>query len=94
MEIEVVKNLLDYGLSVGVLLVALVLIMRYLFPRVEKRFDSVEKSVSDNTAQLAALTLAITEQTRSLTAMMKTCEKAFDDNRRVIEILLNRQTGK
>lgn len=81
-------NLMDYGVAVGGLLIVLILLLRYMFPRIDKDFLGLQQATEANTNQISALTQAIEGQTKTVERVLSTCEKAFDDNRQTVKLLI------
>lgn len=83
MEIEILKMFIQYGLAGLVMAFVLVWFAKYLLPKVD-----------NNSRDIQALTLALTELTQSVNNLYASTQKAFDDNRSTIQILLRHIENK
>lgn len=74
---EIFKALADYGIAIAVMGIMLYWFARILTPKVEQ-----------NTQSINGLTHAITALTDNTSKLYETCERAFEDNRATIQLLL------
>lgn len=74
---EIVKALADYGIAIAVMGIMLYWFARILTPKVEQ-----------NTQSINGLTQAITALTENTSKLYETCERAFEDNRHTLEVLI------
>lgn len=74
---ELFRALADYGIAIAVMGIMLYWFARILTPKVEQ-----------NTQSINNLTQAITALTDNTSKLYETCERAFEDNRSTIQILL------
>ena len=74
---EVFKALADYGIAIAVMGIMLYWFARILTPKVEQ-----------NTQSINDLTHAITALTENTSKLYETCERAFEDNRNTIQLLV------
>lgn len=77
MDTEMMKMFCEYGFAGIVTGAVLIWFARYLTPKID-----------ENSRNINALTLALTELTQSVNNLYASTQKAFDDNRRTIEILM------
>ena len=90
-QLETLKFLADYGVAVLVL----VGVIYWLAKTLNHKVDANTAKVDANTKSLDTLTQAITALTNSMASLYKTSEKAFEDNRRTIDVLIEHiETGK
>ena len=71
------KALADYGIAIAVMGIMLYWFARILTPKVEQ-----------NTQSIVGLTQAITALTENSSKLYETCERAFEDNRNTIQLLV------
>lgn len=74
---EIVKALADYGIAIAVMGIMLYWFARILTPKVDQ-----------NTQSINGLTHAITALTENTSKLYETCERAFEDNRNTIQLLV------
>ena len=74
---EVFKALADYGIAIAVMGIMLYWFARILTPKVDQ-----------NTQSIVGLTHAITALTENTSKLYETCERAFEDNRNTIQLLV------
>ena len=74
---EIFKALADYGIAIAVMGIMLFWFAKILTPKVEQ-----------NTQSINGLTQAITALTENTSKLYETCERAFEDNRNTIQLLV------
>lgn len=74
---EIFKALADYGIAIAVMGIMLYWFAKILTPKVEQ-----------NTQSIVGLTQAITALTDNTSKLYETCERAFEDNRNTIQLLV------
>ena len=74
---EIFKALADYGIAIAVMGIMLFWFAKILTPKVEQ-----------NTQSIVGLTQAITALTDNTSKLYETCERAFEDNRNTIQLLV------
>lgn len=74
---ELFRALADYGIAIAVMGIMLYWFARILTPKVEQ-----------NTQSINGLTHAITALTDNTSKLYETCERAFEDNRHTLEVLI------
>lgn len=74
---EIFKALADYGIAIAVMGIMLFWFAKILTPKVEQ-----------NTQSIVGLTQAITALTDNTSKLYETCERAFEDNRNTIQLLI------
>ena len=74
---EIFKALADYGIAIAVMGIMLFWFAKILTPKVEQ-----------NTQSIVGLTQAITALTDNTSKIYETCERAFEDNRNTIQLLV------
>ncbi|MGN1274261.1 MAG: hypothetical protein ACI4UF_06670 [Thermoguttaceae bacterium] len=84
MESEILKFLMDYGLA----FVVMAGIIWWLATGQSKRLDKNTETVQQNNDSIDDLTHAITALTNNTSKLYETCERAFEDNRRTLEVLI------
>ena len=88
MESEILKYLMDYGLA---FLVMAVIIWWLATRKVEANSEDIQantKAVQQNNQGLEKLAQAITALTENTSRMYEVCERAFEDNRHTLEVLI------
>lgn len=87
-------KLMDYGVGIAVSLAVLAaftfIVVRILIPKMDVRLGSMEEEMKETREIIAANTAQITALTESVRALTEVCAKSFDDNRRTVQILLER----
>jgi len=78
MESATIKMLADYGIAILVMGSMLYWFAKVITPKVEQ-----------NTRSIDDLRQAITALTENTSKLYETCERAFEDNQRTIQILLD-----
>lgn len=84
MESEILKYLMDYGLA----FVVMAAVIWWLIASQSKRIDKNTEVVQQNNDSINDLTHAITALTNNTSKLYETCERAFEDNRRTLEVLI------
>ena len=84
MESEILKFLMDYGLA----FVVMGCVIWWLATSQSKRLDKNTGVVQQNNDSINDLTHAITALTNNTSKLYETCERAFEDNRRTLEVLI------
>ena len=84
MESEILKYVMDYGLAFVVMAAAI----WWLIASQSKRIDKNTEVVQQNNDSINDLTHAITALTNNTSKLYETCERAFEDNRRTLEVLI------
>ena len=75
--VDVFRALADYGIAIAVMGIMLFWFAKILTPKVEQ-----------NTQSIVGLTQAITALTDNTSKLYETCERAFEDNRNTIQLLV------
>lgn len=84
MESEILKYIMDYGLA----FLVMAAVIWWLIASQSKRIDKNTEVVQQNNDSINDLTHAITALTNNTSKLYETCERAFEDNRRTLEVLI------
>ncbi len=84
MESEILKYVMDYGLA----FLVMAAVIWWLIASQSKRIDKNTEVVQQNNDSINDLTHAITALTNNTSKLYETCERAFEDNRRTLEVLI------
>lgn len=91
MESEILKYLMDYGLAFLVMAVIIWWLATRMTKKVEANSEDIQentKSIQQNNLGLEKLAQAITALTENTSRMYEVCERAFEDNRHTLEVLI------
>ena len=91
MEVEVLKYVMDYGLAFVVMAGVIFWLIRVMGKKVDTNSEDIKKNtevVHQNNQSIDKLAQAITALTENTSKMYAVCEKAFEDNRHTLEVLL------
>lgn len=91
MESEILKYVMDYGLAFVVMAGIIWWLATRMTKRVEANSEDIQentKAVQQNNQSIDKLAQAITALTENTSRMYEVCERAFEDNRHTLEVLL------
>ena len=91
MESEILKYLMDYGLAFFVMAGIIWWLTKILNKKVDDNSADIQentRAVQQNNQGLEKLAQAITAMTENTSRMYEVCERAFEDNRHTLEVLI------
>lgn len=91
MEMEVLKYVMDYGLAFVVMAGVIFWLIRVMGKKVDINSEDIKKNtevVHQNNQSIDKLAQAITALTENTSRMYEVCERAFEDNRHTLEVLI------
>ena len=91
MESEVLKYVMDYGLAFVVMAGIIWWLTKIMGKKVDANSADIQentKVVQQNNQSIDKLAQAITALTENTSRMYEVCERAFEDNRHTLEVLI------
>lgn len=91
MDSELVRYLMDYGLAFLVMAGVIYWMAKIMVKKIEVNSEDIRENtevVRQNNKSIDMLAQAITALTNSTSKMYEVCEKAFEDNRHTLEVLI------
>lgn len=91
MESDILKYIMDYGLAFLVMAGVIWWLSKVVSKKVDDNSEDIRKNteaVQQNSQTIDKLAQAITALTENTSRMYEVCERAFEDNRHTLEVLI------